>query len=35
VLIIGESSVGAFLLTILLYFYPSYYPALSFYSYTC
>jgi hypothetical protein len=35
VLIIGESSIGAFLLTILLQFYPSYYLALSFYSCTC
>jgi hypothetical protein len=35
VLIIGESSIGAFLLTILLQFYPCYYLALSFYSYTC
>jgi hypothetical protein len=34
VLIIGESSIGAFLLTILLQFYPCYYLALSFYSYT-
>jgi hypothetical protein len=34
VLIIGESSVGAFLLTILLQFYPCYYLALSFYSCT-
>jgi hypothetical protein len=31
VLIIGESSIGAFLLTILLQFYPCYYLALSFY----
>jgi hypothetical protein len=35
VLIIGESSIGAFLLTILLQFYPCCYLALSFYSYTC
>jgi hypothetical protein len=35
VLIIGESSIGAFLLTILLLFYPCYYLALSFYPYTC
>jgi hypothetical protein len=35
VLIIRESSIGAFLLTILLYFYPCYYLALSFYPYTC
>jgi hypothetical protein len=34
VLIIGESSIGAFLLTILLQFYPYCYLALSFYSYT-
>jgi hypothetical protein len=32
--IIGESNIGAFLLTILLQFYPCYYLALSFYSYT-
>jgi hypothetical protein len=35
VLIIGESSIGAFLLTILLQFYPCYYLALSFYCCTC
>jgi hypothetical protein len=35
VLIIGESCIGAFLLTILLQFYPCYYLALSFYSYSC
>jgi hypothetical protein len=35
VLIIGESSIGAFLLTVLLQFYPCYYLALSFYFYTC
>jgi hypothetical protein len=35
VLINGELSIGAFLLTILLQFYPYYYLALSFYSYTC
>jgi hypothetical protein len=35
VLIIGESSIGAFLLTILLQFYPCYYLALLFYSWTC
>jgi hypothetical protein len=35
VLIIGELSIGAFLLTILLQFYPCYYLALSFYSCTC
>jgi hypothetical protein len=35
VLIIGESSIGVFLLTILLQFYPCYYLALSFYSCTC
>jgi hypothetical protein len=35
VLIIGESSIGAFLLTILLQFYPCYYLALSFYSCSC
>jgi hypothetical protein len=34
VLIIGESSIGAFLLTILLHFYSFYYLALSFYSCT-
>jgi hypothetical protein len=34
-LIIGESSIGAFLLTILLQFYPCYYLVLSFYPYTC
>jgi hypothetical protein len=33
--IIRESSIGAFLLTILLQFYPCYYPALSFYPCTC
>jgi hypothetical protein len=35
VLIIRESSIGAFLLTILFQFYPCYYLALSFYSWTC
>jgi hypothetical protein len=35
VLIIVESSIGAFLLMILLQFYPCYYLALSFYSCTC
>jgi hypothetical protein len=35
VLIIRESSIGVFLLTILLQLYPCYYLALSFYSYTC
>jgi hypothetical protein len=35
VLIIRESSIGAFLLPILLQFYPCYCLALSFYSYTC
>jgi hypothetical protein len=35
VLIIGESSIGAFMLTILLQFYPCYYLTLSFYSRTC
>jgi hypothetical protein len=35
VLIIGESSIGAFLLTILLQFYHYYYRALSFYPCTC
>jgi hypothetical protein len=35
VLIIGELSIGAFLLTILFHFYPCYYLALSFYSCTC
>jgi hypothetical protein len=35
VLIIGESSIGAFLLTMLLQFYPCYYLALLFYSCTC
>jgi hypothetical protein len=35
VLIIGELSIGAFLLIILLQFYPCYYLALSFYSCTC
>jgi hypothetical protein len=34
VLIIGESSIGAFLLTVLLHFYSCYYLALSFYSCT-
>ncbi len=34
-LIIGESSIGAFLLILLLQFYPCYYLALSFYSCTC
>jgi hypothetical protein len=34
VLIIGESCVGAFLLILLLQFYPCYYLALSFYSCT-
>jgi hypothetical protein len=34
VLIIGETSIGAFLLTILFQFYPSYYLTLSFYSCT-
>jgi hypothetical protein len=34
VLIIRESSIGAFLLTILLQFYTCYYLALSFYSCT-
>jgi hypothetical protein len=34
-LINGELSIGAFLLTILFQFYPCYYLALSFYSYTC
>jgi hypothetical protein len=34
-LINGELSIGAFLLTILLQFYPYYYLALSFYSCTC
>jgi hypothetical protein len=34
VLIIGELSIGAFLLTILLQFFPSYYLALSLYSCT-
>jgi hypothetical protein len=34
-LIIRESSIGAFLLTILLQFYPCYYLALSFYTCTC
>jgi hypothetical protein len=32
VLIIGESCIGAFLLILLLQFYPWYYHALSFYS---
>jgi hypothetical protein len=35
VLINGELSIGAFLLTILLQFYPCYYLVLSFYSCTC
>jgi hypothetical protein len=35
VLIIGESSIGAFLLILLLQFYPYHYLALPFYSYTC
>jgi hypothetical protein len=35
VLIIGESSVDEFLLTILLQFYPCYFLALSFISFTC
>jgi hypothetical protein len=35
VLIIGESCIGAFLLIILLQFYPCSYLALSFYSCTC
>jgi hypothetical protein len=35
VLIIRESSIGVFLLTILLRFYTCYYLALSFYSCTC
>jgi hypothetical protein len=35
VLIIGESSIGVFLLIILLQFYPCYYLALSFYPCTC
>jgi hypothetical protein len=35
VLIIGQSCIGAFLLILLLQFYPCYYLALSFYSYTC
>jgi hypothetical protein len=34
-LIIGESSIGVFLLTILLQFYSCYYLALSFYPCTC
>jgi hypothetical protein len=34
VLIIEESCIGAFLLTLLLLFYPCYYLALSFYSCT-
>jgi hypothetical protein len=34
VLIIGESCIGAFLLILLLQFYPCYYRALSFYFYT-
>jgi hypothetical protein len=35
VLIIGESSIGAFLLSILLQFYPYYYLTLLFYPCTC
>jgi hypothetical protein len=35
VLIIGESCIGAFLLILLLQFYPCYCLALSFYSWTC
>jgi hypothetical protein len=35
VLLIGGSSIGAFLLTISLHFYPCYYLALSFISCTC
>jgi hypothetical protein len=35
VLIIGELSIAAFLLTILLQFYPCYYLLLLFYSRTC
>jgi hypothetical protein len=35
VLIIGQSCIGAFLLILLLQFYPCCYLALSFYSYTC
>jgi hypothetical protein len=35
VLIIGESCIGAFLLVLLLRFYPCCYLALSFYSCTC
>jgi hypothetical protein len=35
VLIIEESCIGAFLLIFLLQFYPYYYRALSFHSYTC
>jgi hypothetical protein len=35
VLIIEELSIGAFLHTILLNFYPCYYIALLFYPYTC
>jgi hypothetical protein len=35
VLIIGELCIGAFLLILLLQFYPSYYLSLSFYSCTC
>jgi hypothetical protein len=35
VLIIGESCIGAFLLILLLQFYPCYYLALSFYSCSC
>jgi hypothetical protein len=35
VLIIEESSIRAFLLILLLQFYPCYYLALSFYSHTC
>jgi hypothetical protein len=34
VLIIGESCIGAFMLILLLQFYPCYYLALSFYFYT-
>jgi hypothetical protein len=34
VLIIGESCISAFLLILLLHFYPCYYLALSFYSCT-
>jgi hypothetical protein len=35
VLIIGESYIGAFLLILLLQFYPCCYHAISFYSFTC